>query len=139
MNIHLDRFAYTPMGTFGHLVYGGFECFTVERPWEDNKPFHSCIPVGIYDLQPSRYHRGGYDSFEIVDVTGRSQIKIHIGNTMDDVVGCIALGEKLGLVKNHWAVLSSTRAFHAFYDETKEERPEKIIITNYLGGGGSCT
>ena len=56
----LERFAYSPMGTFGVLTVDDFECYTVERPWLDNKPRESCIPEGVYRLELGMYNRGGY-------------------------------------------------------------------------------
>ena len=39
---------------------------------------------------------------------------MHIGNTMDDVQGCIAVCSQLGVVNNRWAGLYSRRAFERF-------------------------
>ena len=57
--VKLERFAYTPMGTFGRLKVGDFEFFTVERPWVDNEPFKSCVLEGEYELLLDHYHKGG--------------------------------------------------------------------------------
>lgn len=111
----LTRFAYTPVGTFGRLYLPEFQCYTVERPWLDNRVKESCIPEGRYRLMRARFHRGGYDTYEVIDVPGRSLIKFHIGNTMHDVLGCIALGRQLGYVDGTWAVMSSARTFHDWY------------------------
>ena len=107
----IERVAYTPRGTFGRLVIrdpgkGGnlLELWTVERPWLDNQARISCIPEGTYGLIPSRFYRGGYDAPEIRPVAGRSRILIHVGNTMDDVEGCVAVGLGLGVVRGQWAV-----------------------------------
>ena len=114
MRVELERFAYTPMGTFGVLSMDEFRCFTVERPWLNNKPSVSCIPRGIYTVKFGRFHRGGYNCYELLDVPGRSLIKIHVGNTMDDVIGCIAVGKGLGYVNDLWAVTSSRKAYDEF-------------------------
>ena len=53
---------------------------TLEPPWLENKPNRSRIPAGTYKIKPRRYNKGGYDSFEIVGVPGRSLILFHAGN-----------------------------------------------------------
>lgn len=115
---HLQRFAYTPMGTFGRLTVGDQSWFTVERPWLNNKPGISCIPEGTYPLKlrtsgiVSRTTSGNYSKgWEVTKVPGRSLIMLHIGNTMDDLEGCIAPGKSLGVVQGKWAVQLSRLAF----------------------------
>ena len=115
-DVALERFAYTPYGTFGRLVVGSFQCYTVERPWLNNVVRKSCIPEGIYPIEIGMFNRGGYQAYEIKDVPGRSEIKIHIGNTMHDVVGCIAPGSDLGYLRNKWGVTGSRTAFERFMD-----------------------
>jgi hypothetical protein len=53
--IVLERFAYTPIGSFGRLMFPEFQCYTVERPWLDNKIRESCIPEGEYALKLGMY------------------------------------------------------------------------------------
>ncbi len=101
------------MGVFGSLWIEGEDqqWFTVERPWVNNEPNISCIPPGDYPFVPRTYNRGGYEAYEVTNVTGRSLIMLHKGNTMDDLQGCIAPGLALGVIKNTWAVVSSATAF----------------------------
>ena len=112
--VFVKRFAYSPMGAFGILTAGAFQCFTVERPWQDNRPMVSCIPEGDYRIVLGRYHRGGYPAYELREVPGRSQIKIHRGNTMENVKGCIAPGMDLGWIGGAWAVTQSRKALDGF-------------------------
>ena len=112
--ITLCRFAYSDIGTFGRLSAAGNVWHTVERPWADNAKNVSCIPEGVYTFRRDFYHRGGYEAFEIENVPGRSEIKIHIGNTIKDVSGCIAIGINLGWVNGFWAVTHSKAGFHVF-------------------------
>lgn len=112
MNIRLERFAYSPMGTFGTLWLPDNELvYTVERPWLNNEPRISCIPEGVYECIPRRYNRGGYDAVHITNVPNRSLILIHKGNTMHNVEGCVAVGAHLGSLEGTWAVLNSANAF----------------------------
>jgi hypothetical protein len=123
--IQLDRFTKTPFcpyGTFGILTVGNFRCYTVERPWENNKRNVSCIPEGTYEIELCHHHRGDYPTYEILDVPGRSLIKIDIANIMLDVVGCIGIGEGLGWAKTKtskvpmWSVTHSKRTHKAFME-----------------------
>ena len=129
--ITIERFAYTPHGTFGKLIFPEFECFTVERPWLDNKIRESCIPEGEYPLKLGMYNRGGYAAYEVMEVPNRSLIKIHIGNTIDDVIGCIAPGKSLGYLEKKWAVTSSKKAFNEFMRAMDNIESSKLIVTQY--------
>lgn len=130
-NITLERFAYTPMGTFGKIIFDEFECFTVERPWLDNKARQSCIPEGSYPLKLGMYNRGGYPAYEVQNVPGRSLIKIHIGNTMDDIIGCIAPGKSLGFVGGKWGVTSSKKTFQEFMQAMGDVKLSTLNIIQY--------
>lgn len=116
MHITIDRFADTPMGTFGRLVAGDFACYTVELPWEGNAPHVSCIPTGTYPLRlrpsPIVQRTSGHEQgWEVCDVPGRKLIMLHVANTMDDLEGCIGVGKGLGFVAGKWAVTNSKTAF----------------------------
>ncbi len=127
----LERFAYSPFGVFGKIMIPEFECYTVERPWLNNKPRESCIPEGVYDIELGFYNRGGYPAYEILNVPGRSLIKIHVGNTIDDVVGCVAPGKSLGFMERKWAVSSSKKAFGEFMSAMAGIEKTTIRITQY--------
>ena len=134
MIVTLERFAYTPQGTFGRLTAGAVELFTIERPWLNNIRSQSCIPVGDYALNRCTFHRGGYEVYEVMGVPDRSLIKIHIANVMDDILGCIGPGTRLGYVKGKWAVLNSRIALGEFMEVMEPELNSRIVIENYIGG-----
>ncbi len=127
----LERFAYSPFGVFGKLIIPEFECFTVERPWLDNKKRESCIPEGKYTLKLGTFNRGGYEAYEVMGVPDRSLIKIHVGNTIDDVIGCIAPGNALGYLERKWGVTSSKKAFQEFMEAMKGVEKSTIHIVQY--------
>ena len=118
----LERIAYTPRGTFGRLILRNpgtpdqdlLELWTVERPWLDNQSRVSCIPEGTYPLAPSFFHKGGYPAYEVREVPGRDRILLHVGNVMEDVEGCVALGLDLGVVGSRWGVVHSREAHKRF-------------------------
>ena len=126
--IHLKRFCESKMGVFGKLHVVDFSCYTVERPWLNNEPYNSCIPTGVYDVKLGMYNRGGYPAFEIMDVPNRTHIKIHKGNTMNNVVGCIALGNDIGCILDKWAVLNSDKTYSRFMDALEGITETKITI-----------
>ena len=133
----LDRFAYSPMGTFGRLTIGDFQCFTVERPWQDNKPNVSCIPEGTYPLKLrespiiKRTTGGAFTKgWEVTDVPDRSLIMLHVGNTMADVEGCIAVGAALGWVAGRWAVTDSRKAFTLLMEALSASNAWMLNITS---------
>ena len=107
MKILLERYAYMNDRTMGVLYCGDEILYTVERPWISSMeslggtPFESCIPDGVYTLAPfsSASHPDCYSIVNpALDVhltqhpTGRYAILVHSGNSVKDVVGCIAPG-----------------------------------------------
>lgn len=109
-------------GTFGRLG----PWVTVEEEWKDNRPRISCIPTGSYVCERSTFHRGGYATFEVLDVEGRTLIKFHFANTEEDLLGCIGLGLDLGVLLvtdedsgarvHKLAALSTRAAFEAWME-----------------------
>lgn len=137
--VDLGRFAYTPMGTFGLLRVEDFQCYTLELPWGKNPTGHSCIPCGTYPLSYGMFYGGDgvggkldYPAY-ILEVPGRSEIKIHIANIYTQLLGCIAPGTALGYYKDLWAVLNSSVA-HKQFMEVMNKRSGKINVYNYIGG-----
>lgn len=93
VRVFLHRTSEDKYGTHGVLKSedGAILCYTIERPWLDNQSNISCIPEGLYECIP---HDSGKHpaTWEVTNVPGRQAILIHLGNTMDDVHGCIAVG-----------------------------------------------
>lgn len=58
---------------------------------------HPCIPAGTYAVTISHSPHLGYDTPEVMNVPGRSNIRIHIGNFPEDVLGCLAVGQTRNL------------------------------------------
>ena len=128
MILTLRRFADSPMGTFGRLTLpDGWGCFTVERPWAQNKPGVSCIPVGTYQLKLDQYHKGGYPAYEVTGVPNRARILIHRANRAEEVEGCIAPGTSLGSIQGEWAVTNSGTAFDHLMLALVNSPPELVI------------
>jgi hypothetical protein len=95
--------------TVGELYLDdAFFCYTMEQPWNDNKPFKSCIPTGIYNLEKFKSKKYG-NTFALynealgvtveekgfLDLTNRYAILLHPANWAYQLEGCIAPGRKL--------------------------------------------
>ena len=107
----LLRVGQSNRGTFGVLRYGQIPfALTLERPWEDNAPEISCIPPGRYTCRRVHSPKFG-DTFEVTDVSGRSHILFHKGNTTDDTQGCILVAEEFSGTFDHPFLASSQRGF----------------------------
>lgn len=110
----LKRVSYIPDGTFGVLLDEDIPfALTCEREWLHNQPEISCIPIGTYSCKRVVSPKFG-DTFEITNVPGRSAILFHSGNTEDDSLGCILVGEQFGDLRGKTAVLSSKAGFSEF-------------------------
>jgi hypothetical protein len=92
--------------TLGVLIAPGpasvpelFVCKTLERPWKDNANDISCIPEGTYvcrwSVSAHLSELAGHtvETYEILDVPGRTGIRIHSANQYKQLLGCIALGD----------------------------------------------
>ena len=81
-----------PDGTFGVILAEDETpiCCTIERPWLNNAPGISCIPVGEYicKKRPSSNHFP-YEKYEVTGVPNKTDILFHKGNTIEDSKGCI--------------------------------------------------
>lgn len=133
----IERFAYSPMGTFGRLFVGDVELYTVEPPWMDNQVGISCVPEGEYWLEPHSSQKFP-DTWALVGETvshwpnegkPRSAILFHVGNTMIDVRGCIAPG--MFLNEHAWGVISSRTAMDKLRLEMSTILDRRVIITQY--------
>lgn len=105
------------------LRTGNFTCVTGELPWRDNTPNKSCIPAGEYECHPwssAKYPK----AYEVRGVPNRSAILIHQGNFCGDVdkglpsnvEGCILVGESVGTLNGHKAVMNSKETLDKLVD-----------------------
>lgn len=68
-----------------------FSLYTLELENKQNATRVSRIPSGIYEVVTRRSKKFGLH-FHIKEVTGRSWILIHVGNTYKDTSGCVLVG-----------------------------------------------
>ena len=141
--LKLERFAYSPDGTFGRFFMpSGKVFFTVERPWLDNEESLSCIPEGIYALhrRPSQIvtnstHGEYTDAYEVMGVPGRSDILIHPANWPSELRGCIGPGTTYVVLTGRNAVSNSVLAFKQIMEELDvTEGSWQLEVTHFDAG-----
>ena len=134
MILELERFCYHD-GTFGILTLpDGSKLCTVEKPWVNNEPFNSCIPIGTYKVRHKRFNRGGYQALEILDVVNRTHILFHIANYVREVVGCVGVNTSFSSNNSKWCGVGSKKAFNKLMAACKGEDEIMLTITNKIGG-----
>ena len=120
MNIFILRMEKSLNETLGVLVVdNNIFSYTLELPYRDNQRNVSCIPSGEYDCEYINSPKFGYVP-EVKNVEGRSNILIHTGNTKNDILGCILLGNKVGYLRDDRAVLESRNAFNKFKEKVTD-------------------
>lgn len=106
------------------------QCVVLERPWNNNKAFDSCVPAGIYVLKRIMSPKYG-DTFEIQDVPDdRKHCLIHWGNRIKDSLGCTLTGTSIGALQGELAVLESKKAFNHFMLSMGSDKEAMLIISN---------
>jgi len=102
---------------------------TLELPWRNNQRRISCIPADTYICKRDRYNRGNYEAFELQNVTGRTEIKIHKGNYPSHVLGCIIVGSSRDC--DIPAIWRSGAAFYQFMQDLKNVDTFKLDIVEH--------
>lgn len=69
-----------------------YKCKGLELPWLNNVAQKSCAPAGDYLAVLEYSPSFKYNLFELKNVPGRSEIKIHIANHARELLGCLAPG-----------------------------------------------
>lgn len=130
IHLILKRIAYRKKETLGIIIDSLTNlpiCLILENPWLNNIPFKSCIPKGLYPIEP--YSSAKYKNvFELKSVVGRDHILIHIGNTAKNTKGCLLPGSEFGELGGDFAVLSSGKAFKKLKSYLKNKKVQIEII-----------
>ena len=122
MKITLETMSFNNC-TVGKLYVDGVVlCYTIEKPWKNNEPMISCVPAGVYELNPCKSHRfGGTYCLENTDLgvslhrnTKRTHILIHKANKESQLLGCIAPVSYFGVLNGEveWCGMSSAKAYN---------------------------
>ena len=111
----LIRLYHDDTCTVGKFFDTNLSWDVIERPWKDNDPDVSCIPLGIYTCV---YHNTAHlpDCWELQNVPNRTGICIHSANVAHELEGCIALGTANGMLGEDRAVFHSREALQELRD-----------------------
>lgn len=135
-------------GAFGHCYHDGeFLCDTVERPWLNNMNNISCVPAGMYDIEPFTRPNGD-KAYLLVNEDigvyryasdrpmgkGRYLCLIHKANWMTDVEGCIGPGNGISFAQDRTGtprmmVKSSGSTCDMLFDYIEKHGITKLLIT----------
>ncbi|HLT52703.1 MAG TPA: DUF5675 family protein [Flavobacteriaceae bacterium] len=128
MELVLHR-AYFKEGTNGTLFNSKkFLCHTIELPWKNNKRSISCIPEGVYEVEP-RFSKRFKHHLILKDVKGRSFILFHPANdALKELQGCIAPVTYLsGIGKGIYSKNAMQKLLSLVYQA--KDRKETILLT----------
>ena len=137
--LEIRRIATGNQGTFGVIKYTNIPfAITLEREWLDNKSGVSCIPAGVYSVlrcnaSPEYDYKNSPrfgDTFNVIDVEGRSKILFHKGNIDDDSHGCILVGEQYGDLASSSGILASKAGYTEFMKLLENENEFRLIIVD---------
>ena len=121
--------AYFEEGTNGALFNSGkFLCHTIELPWNNNKRNISCIPEGVYEVEP-RFSKRFKHHLILKEVKGRSFILFHPANdALKELQGCIAPVTYLsGIGKGVFSRDAMQKLLSLVYQA--KDRKETILLT----------
>jgi hypothetical protein len=159
----LDRFSYAKTETEGLLTVSDHVLATLERPWITaaylgGKPFESCIPDGMYALEPYFRAKNNEAAYRLINHElgvygsqdsmggnpGRYDCLVHSANFVHQVVGCIAVGTNRQILRNNatgsyeGAVAGSQEAMrllHSILDPLKDD-VHMLVIRPKAGAVG---
>lgn len=129
--IVLRRTQNPPGATLGTLEIGG----PVYKIFASLEPAHPAIPVGIWRLVNEYSAKFKRYLWELKDVPGHTELKIHNGNIPSDTQGCVLIGMRHGVLNGGPAVLSSRWALSALTQvlEPYKELELKIEVVDCVG------
>jgi len=141
MKAVLERLESSDQGTFGRITFGNTTLFTGELPERDNASNTSCIPAGKYTCRWTFSNAFKRTMYLVDNVPNRAGIRIHSANFMGDnppykkqLHGCIALGERLGIMDGQKAVLLSAPAVRKL-ESAMNQQPFELEIVDARASG----
>ena len=115
-------------GTFGVFrINKKVFCVTLEPRDEENEKRISSIPVQQYICKRILSPTFG-ETFEVLNVPGRSNVLFHPGNKVEDTEGCILMASKFGKLAGDRAVLNSGNTFKLFMTMMKSVNTASLTI-----------
>lgn len=134
-DVYLFRNPSTKLGTFGLWTIPKHNkiLYSLERSWENNKINISCIPTGIYRVVWNYSHTFKKYMYQILDVDGRTGIRVHSANRWHELKGCVALGYGINLIGKDHYITASQNAVVDFQNLMKRESfTLSILWSDYI-------
>ena len=125
MTIELRRYFKGDDRVLGVMLINGTQfCYTLEP--------HNCIPVGEYEVRITWSPRYKRWLPEILNVPGRTGIRIHSGNYPRDTKGCVLVGERYSdyIIKSRATMANLLTAFN---EHGKETHRISVTEIDYMG------
>lgn len=125
MNFTLKRTIHSAQGIFGSLSSDdGFTLVTLEHAFATGDSFAPAIPDGTYTCQRGMHQllhmARPFETFQVMNVPGHTDILLHPGDYNRDSEGCILLGKTLVTPgAGTWAIYESRIAFWQFMNLLK--------------------
>lgn len=139
MNIVLRQIDFREDGVFGCFLTEELTeiCKTIEHPYINARgDIVSKIKPGVYTCKLEWSERFKMNLFELKDVPGHTEIKIHAANVDDQLEGCIAPGMRYGeWTDGSRCVLQSKKALKKFMELQGDCKEFKLIVESINSGG----
>ena len=124
----LSRAESSSDGTFGKFVCAGLSLFSLELPWKDDENNVSCIPTGLYVCRWTLSPRLKKNTYEVFGDKHRTGIRLHSANLAKQLLGCIALGKRIGFMDGVKAILISRPAISALESHFNRQPFELEVV-----------
>lgn len=138
--ITVERFYSSDKGTLSFIKSEGeLLFFGLEREWLNNEPFISCVPSGVYKLEP--YHSSKFGNVFIMSnpelnvfkykqsdrEKGRYACLIHPANYTRQLNGCLAIGSSITKENSdNLMITQSKRSVRELFDLIRSNGIEEI-------------
>jgi len=144
MEITLNRTTFTDVSTIGELIINNYHvCYTLEDKdrlltsdmgteaiLAANIYGKTCIPYGRYEVAITYSNHFKKYLPLLMGVSGFDGIRIHSGNTDADTLGCILLGDVVGVDFIGKSRIAFSRVFALLKAAAKKEKVFLNIIKN---------
>ncbi len=127
-SVRIYRVEESYRGTLGALtICDKAFCVCLEPPDKRNWRNISNIPDSQYLCKRVESSQFG-ETFEVINVPGRSHILFHAGNSIGDTAGCIILAQHFGKLYGEREVLNSGATFRKFIEGFKNINQFSLTI-----------
>lgn len=127
-SVRIYRIEESYRGTFGVLtICDKAFCVTLEPSDVRNQRNVSNVPDSQYLCKRIESRLFG-ETFEVINVPGRSHVLFHAGNFIEDTKGCIILAQHFGKLYGERAVLNSGDTFRKFMEGFKDINQFSLTI-----------